>query len=152
MYMKKIMLFLAISCSLQLMAVNLSIQKTDNTQRLQDITKIGKLIFVENDLQLLDKAGKLLASEPITSIRKIIFVESQAAALESVETEMLLVYPNPTQATLFIKGIDAQVIRVYDLNGRLLLSEYGTQVNVSELSLGTYLLQIGTQVVRFIKN
>lgn len=152
MYMKKIMLFLAISCSLQLMAVNLSIQKTDNTQRLQDITKIGKLIFVENDLQLLDKAGKLLASEPITSIRKIIFVESQAAALESVDTEMLLVYPNPTQATLFIKGIDAQVIRVYDLNGRLLLSEYGTQVNVSELSLGTYLLQIGTQVVRFIKN
>lgn len=152
MYMKKIMLFLAISCSLQLMAVNLSIQKTDNTQRLQDITKIGKLIFVENDLQLLDKAGKLLASEPITSIRKIIFVESQAAALESVETEMLLVYPNPTQATLFIKGIDAQVIRVYDLNGKLLLSEYGTQVNVSELSLGTYLLQIGTQVVRFIKN
>lgn len=150
--MKKIMLFLAISCSLQLMAVNLSIQKTDNTQRLQDITKIGKLIFVENDLQLLDKAGKLLASEPITSIRKIIFVESQAAALESVDTEMLLVYPNPTQATLFIKGIDAQVIRVYDLNGRLLLSEYGTQVNVSELSLGTYLLQIGTQVVRFIKN
>lgn len=150
--MKKIMLFLAISCSLQLMAVNLSIQKTDNTQRLQDITKIGKLIFVENDLQLLDKAGKLLASEPITSIRKIIFVESQAAALESVNTEMLLVYPNPTQATLFIKGIDAQVIRVYDLNGRLLLSEYGTQVNVSELSLGTYLLQIGTQVVRFIKN
>lgn len=150
--MKKIMLFLAISCSLQLMAVNLSIQKTDNTQRLQDITKIGKLIFVENDLQLLDKAGKLLASEPITSIRKIIFVESQAAALESVETEMLLVYPNPTQATLFIKGIDAQVIRVYDLNGRLLLSEYGTQVNVSELSLGIYLLQIGTQVVRFIKN
>lgn len=152
MYMKKIMLFLAISCSLQLMAVNLSIQKTDNTQRLQDITKIGKLIFVENDLQLLDKAGKLLASEPITSIRKIIFVESQVAALESVDTEMLLVYPNPTQATLFIKGIDAQVIRVYDLNGRLLLSEYGTQVNVSELSLGTYLLQIGTQVVRFIKN
>lgn len=152
MYMKKIMLFLAISCSLQLMAVNLSIQKTDNTQRLQDITKIGKLIFVENDLQLLDKAGKLLASEPITSIRKISFVESQAAALESVDTEMLLVYPNPTQATLFIKGIDAQVIRVYDLNGRLLLSEYGTQVNVSELSLGTYLLQIGTQVVRFIKN
>lgn len=152
MYMKKIMLFLAISCSLQLMAVNLSIQKTDNTQRLQDITKIGKLIFVENDLQLLDKAGKLLASEPITSIRKIIFVESQAAALESVDTEMLLVYPNPTQTTLFIKGIDAQVIRVYDLNGRLLLSEYGTQVNVSELSLGTYLLQIGTQVVRFIKN
>lgn len=150
--MKKIMLFLAISCSLQLMAVNLSIQKTDNTQRLQDITKIGKLIFVENDLQLLDKAGKLLASEPITSIRKIIFVESQAAALESVDTEMLLVYPNPTQATLFIKGIDAQVIRVYDLNGRLLVSEYGTQVNVSELSLGTYLLQIGTQVVRFIKN
>ena len=152
MHMKKIMLFLAISCSLQLMAVNLSIQKTDNTQRLQDITKIGKLIFVENDLQLLDKAGKLLASEPITSIRKIIFVESQVAALESVETEMLLVYPNPTQVTLFIKGIDAQVIRVYDLNGGLLLSEYGTQVNVSELSLGTYLLQIGTQVVRFIKN
>jgi hypothetical protein len=40
---------------------------------------------------------------------------------------------------------------VYDLQGRLLVQEEGTQVDVNHLAEGTYLLQIGTQVVRFIK-
>jgi hypothetical protein len=50
-----------------------------------------------------------------------------------------------------IQGIEAQALRVYDLQGRLLIQEEGTQVNVNNLTNGTYLLQVGTQVVRFIK-
>ena len=50
-----------------------------------------------------------------------------------------------------MKGVESQMLRVFDLQGRLLKTENGVQVTVSDLASGTYLLQVGTQVVRFIK-
>lgn len=56
-------------------------------------------------------------------------------------------YPNPFTTTLnVITEDDVKSIRVYDVNGRMLKEQYvsGTQFNLdmSELSMGTYLLQI----------
>ena len=50
-----------------------------------------------------------------------------------------------------IQGIESQTLRIYNLQGSLLQTEWGDQISVSNLPDGTYLLQIGTQVVRFIK-
>ena len=50
-----------------------------------------------------------------------------------------------------VQGAEGQTLRVYDLQGRLLKQTKGTEVQVEDLANGTYLLQIGTQVVRFIK-
>ena len=81
------------------------------------------------------------------------FAGEVGSAVENVESSnQIVVYPNPTQDVLMIQGIDAQALRVYDLQGRLLKSAIGTQVYVGHLAEGTYLLQVGTQVVRFIKN
>lgn len=133
-----------------MMAANLVLFKPDGSELLQDIAAIGKLIFVGKDLQLISHDGAMLAQEPITEIRKIIF--STTTALENVESSnSILVYPNPTQDLLLINGIEAQLLRVFDMQGRLLVTENGTQINVSSLPIGTYLLQVGTHVVRFIK-
>ena len=147
--MKKILLFFALICSLQMMAINLVVEHRSGADLLQDISLIGKWIYVGEDLQLLDKQGNVLATEPLANIKKITF--SVPTATENVQTNAILVYPNPTQDVLMIQGIEAQTLRVYDMQGRLLKTENGTQVNVSNLAEGTYLLQIGTQVVRFIK-
>ena len=64
-------LICAIFCSLQMMATNLVLLKSDGTQQLQDIAAIGKWVFVGEELQLLDKSGNLLASEDVANIRKI---------------------------------------------------------------------------------
>ena len=50
-----------------------------------------------------------------------------------------------------MSGAEAQILRVYDLQGRVVVVGEGTEVSVGNLPTGTYLLQIGTQVVRFIK-
>ena len=42
-------------------------------------------------------------------------------------------------------------VSFFDMQGRLLVTENGIQINVSSLPIGTYLLQVGTNVVRFIK-
>lgn len=148
----KFILICAIFCSLQMMATNLVLLKSDGSQQLQDIATIGKWVYVGDDLQLLSHNGEVLAQEPVMSIRKIAFAEpSNPTAVDNVTSQDIVVYPNPTQDVLLINGIEAQALRVFDLQGRLLKAENGTQVNVSNLAEGTYLLQVGTQVVRFIK-
>ena len=134
------------------MATNLVLLQIDGTQQLQDIEKIGKWIFVEENLQLLDKSENLLATEPIAEIKKITFSNSASeTATENIAINSIIIYPNPTQDILHINTSTPQTLRVFDLQGRLLLIENSMQVNVSSLNTGTYLLQVGTQVIRFIK-
>lgn len=149
--MKKSLLFLALVCSMQMMGASLVVEKTDGTQHVKDIAVIGKWVFVGTDLQLLDKQGNILATEAIANVRKIVF-SNEPTAVENVEQENIVVFPNPTHDVLYIKGIEAQTLRVFDLQGRVVVMNEGTEVDVKHLPVGTYLLQIGTQVVRVIKN
>ena len=150
--MKKILLFFALICSLQMMAANLVVEHRSGMDLLQDVAIIGKWVYVGDNLQLLDKAGNVLATEPLSNIKKITFsISGTTTEVESASANSIIVYPNPTQDVLIITGINTQTLRVYDLQGRLLQTEIGTQINVSNLAVGTYLLQIGTQIVRFIK-
>lgn len=148
----RFILLVMLCCSMQLMATNFVLQKWDGAQQLQDIAVIGKWIFVEDDLQLLGHDGTILAQEPIKNIRKITLISSEdLSATENITTPNIVIYPNPAQEILLVKGVESQMLRVFDLQGRLLKTENGVQVTVSDLASGTYLLQVGTQVVRFIK-
>ena len=141
-----------ILCSLQTMATNLVIEHRSGAEVLQDIAAIGKLVFVEDSIRLLDKSGNVLAIEALSNIKKITLLTSDTSEdVNDTIVNMIVVYPNPTQDLLIIRGIESQTLRIYDLQGRLLKTEWGNQISVGNLSDGTYLLQIGTQVVRFIK-
>lgn len=155
--MKQKLLFslLALLIGAQVAATDLVLLKTDGTQQLQDIATIGKWVYVGDDLQLLSHDGAVLAQEPALNIRKITFAESSGTdtptSMENIQSTSVVIYPNPSQDMLIVSGIEAQALRVFDMQGRLVKSENGTQVHVSDLAEGTYLLQVGTQVVRFIK-
>lgn len=138
-------------CAIHLMATQLIVTPYAGNEMQEDISLIGKWVFVGEELQLLDKSGNLLASEDVANICKITFATGIHDAVEDVKTNQLLVYPNPTQDILLISGIESQQLRVYDVQGKLVHQEQGTEVHVSHLSNGVYILQIGTQVMRFIK-
>ena len=147
---KFLFLMVALLFVMQAVATNLVVERQNGSTMQQNIALIGKWVFVGEDLQLMDKEGNVLATEPINSVRKIIFSD-QPTAIENVKQEVIVVYPNPVQDVLYINGIADQTLRVYDMQGRMVQITEGTQVTVSNLSKGTSLLQIGTQVVRFIK-
>lgn len=150
--MRKYLILILLTLGLPLAATNLVITHQSGADLLQNVATIGKLVFVDNDLQLLDKAGNLLATESIASIRKITFRANDDTAVEDTQLEdQIVIYPNPTHDLLMIRGIEAQTLRVYDMQGRMVHHANGTQIGVSHLSAGNYLLQIGTQVVQFIK-
>jgi hypothetical protein len=58
----------------------------------------------------------------------------------------VIIYPNPTRSILNIENAENSMIEIYDLLGRVVLSEnnisINKQLNVSNLSAGTYLIKI----------
>jgi hypothetical protein len=141
-------------CSMQVFATSILVESTSGTQLTEDIAMIGKLVFVDNEIQLLDKSGNVLATEVLGNVRKITFVASSTDVdtdVDNVQPNNIVIYPNPSHDILYVSGIEPTDLRVFDLKGRMLLVEQGNQVTVSSLPVGTYLLQVGTQVVRFIK-
>jgi len=141
----------AILCSIHMLAVNIRLESISGVKSSQDIAKIGKLVFVDDEIRLMDKSGNVLAVETIGNVRKITFVEDVATDLDSLLPTQILLYPNPSHDIIHVDGIEPTNLRVFDLQGRMLLTNYGNQILVAELPMGTYLLQVGTQVVRFIK-
>jgi len=68
----------------------------------------------------------------------------------------IFVFPNPVKEYLTVSGVEkGETINLYDLSGGLLQTipaqENSTKIDVSSLQQGVYVLQIGKQQVKFIK-
>lgn len=120
------------------------------------IAQIGKITFANNLMILYGNDGKQLGSTSLERIDKIVFSD-QTEAISNVTVPSVQVFPNPTQDILFIRGIEGQqTVRIFSMQGLLILSAQAmdgeAQLYVGGIQNGTYLLQIGAQVVKFIKD
>lgn len=150
--------------SLLLMAVgmmaqtHLKIVPLSDAEQQMAIAQIGKIIFADDKMCLYDNSGTLLGSTSVAQIDKIVFVDNNnATSYDEAGVINLQIYPNPTQESLSVRGLqDGQVVRIYSLQGQLLQSAAVTdgvaQLYVGGLQNGTYLLQAGAQAVKIIKN
>lgn len=121
------------------------------------IAQVGKLTFANDSVYLVAHKGNILGKEAQTKTRKIAFskVEDPTGTHE-VSMDDIRVYPNPTTANLKVSGLESgTTIRIYANDGKLLettTAESNTAIlPVSHLAQGTYLLQINTSIVKFIK-
>ncbi len=154
--MKKSILFLSLLCSVSVMADRLTIVHSNSeADRTLNIATIGQWVFFDdNRLQLTDHSGVLLADEYLDDIRKITFSDdgSTPTAIDNAQSGTISVYPNPTQDLLCVQGVEGDTtLRIYSATGQLLTTAQGTQISVGDLPAGTYLLQVGVQVIRFNK-
>ena len=122
----------------------------DGTKTVYALSNVQKIVFENNTMTVNMKSGS-----DATDITCISF--SGFAGIENIETaSSISVFPNPVQTFLTVAGADKNMkINLFDLNGRLLKSvpaqDNSTEINVSSLTSGLYLLQVGEQVIRFIK-
>ena len=119
----------------------------DTTYALADIKRIdvnttarsASMTVVLNDGATEGTYTKLLFAKDITSI-------------EEVGEVAVYVYPNPVSSTLNIQGVDEIAsLSVYSLSGKCVLQETGTEIDVTSLQQGTYILRVNNQYVKFIK-
>ena len=157
--MKRTIKVLSVFVMASLMAkaeTNLVITHLDATEKVSALSVVGKISFEGDDMYLYSNTNEVLAKSPISSVRKITFTEGASTEVASVKDRTLTVYPNPTKESIHIDGLEeGEIVRIFDMNGRIIKkTDSGKQtiINVSNLNKGTYLLQIGTEILKFIKD
>ncbi|MCR5050910.1 MAG: T9SS type A sorting domain-containing protein [Paludibacteraceae bacterium] len=149
-------------CAVMVMAEKcLIILPIEGSEQATALSTIGHLEFHGKNVVLYDVSGNELGSTPADQIRKIFFANRvpptppEDEAIDNVKTG-IYVYPNPTADIITVEGMDGdQTIRIYSLNGQLIsasrTSDGNAVINVSGLNSGDYLLQVGAEIVKFIK-
>ena len=120
---------------------------TANDQALRSIVlHNGWLYFMSTD-------GDVILKERISDIRSIVFPINHSGATDIIDVpeDNIRIYPNPVQETLYFESPEETIYKIYDLDGRCLISGEGKTINVSSLTKGTYLLQINNNTFKFIK-
>ena len=123
----------------------------DGTEASYVLTDVRKIVFDNNTMTVNLKVGA-----EATNVTCIKF-SSMGTGLENLKTESsIFVFPNPVKTYLTITGVDKHAkINLMDLTGTLLQSisaqENATNIDVSTLQQGVYLLQTGEKIVKFIK-
>lgn len=127
--------------------VAVSADDDNTTYALADVNRINVIADANSaSMTIVDKDGNEFAGYV-----KILFAEAPTDIEELGFTQVYL-FPNPVVNTLNIQGVDENTpLEVYNLTGKSLLKDKGTELDVTSLSQGTYILRINNQYVKFIK-
>ena len=111
--------------------------------------------------QLNNKAQTLVFSDLLANVKHVRLSDEQPSTPTHVEntqgnnTLQVKVYPNPTQDVLMVEHAQGDVLRLYSMDGRLVVTQAvengSAQVDMAELPTGNYLLLCGKESFQVIK-
>ena len=127
--------------------VAVSADGNKTTYALATVSRINVIADANSaSMTVVDKDGNQFAGYV-----KILFAEKETS-IEELGFTQVYVFPNPVVNTLTIQGVDENTpLEVYNLTGASVLQDKGTELDVTSLSQGTYILRINNQYVKFIK-
>ncbi|MDR0546874.1 MAG: GDSL-type esterase/lipase family protein [Dysgonamonadaceae bacterium] len=87
------------------------------------------------------------ATQPVTLV-----LSGTSTSIHAPQPNRISIYPNPAIGEIYISGTEGIVSsKLFDNTGRLLMESTQTQLNVSHLQKGLYLLQVNGQTLKVIK-
>lgn len=107
----------------------LIIGETDSTF---NVTEVGYY-----RVEVIDFNGCIMTSEFFDYATNVNYLTDINSSLEY--------YPNPSKEKIFLKGTSKQLnlkANVYDLQGRIVLSSYAEEIDLSNLDQGSYLISV----------
>ena len=153
--MKKLILTALMSigflCSVFAQEVTFTIMKTDGTTADHIMSSDAKIYY--SDTQLFIKSNGETISYNLSDLRKAYF--STNDKVEDIENQQLAIYPNPAKDIIRIKDLaDNQLVTVYSINGAIVkkvIASGDTEINISELHAGLYIVGVGNAFSKIIK-
>jgi len=155
-YMSKKIFLLAVAL---LMTVRLIIAQepylislsADGIETSYSLSSVQKIVFENSTMTVNMKSGN-----DITDIMRVRFSMFPVRIENQKFESSIFVFPNPVKTNLSIVGCDNNVrINLFDMNGKLLRSifshEKSTDIDVSSLQQGIYILQVGDQIIKIVK-
>ncbi|MBR2368677.1 MAG: T9SS type A sorting domain-containing protein [Paludibacteraceae bacterium] len=128
--------------------VAVSADGNETTYLLADVQRI--------EVQADNETGKMTILQKngtkVGNYQKILFATSSHTSLEENKELQIFVFPNPVSHTLHFQSVDENTsLEVYNLTGKSVIKDKGTELDVTSLNQGTYILRINNQYVKFIK-
>lgn len=111
--------------------INLTFQSFAQTEGICPLSKTKYLVSSEGN-QLFDAA-----------IFRFKFDKNVTGGLHKSEAQNVFVYPNPVTGYLFVSILNPVEIRIYDMNGKLVIQSEKKIIDVSSLQSGKYTVKIG---------
>ena len=149
--MRKFILTLLCFVCLGASAVTLHVEQLSSADFELAVYKIGKIVFQGETLVFYDRQGNVLEETPIANMGALTFTEEQEG-LYNVNDPRYVVYPNPTNSLLMVKGLaEPTTLRLYSLDGNIVKTENGTEMHMDNVPTGQYFLQFNTNIVKIIK-
>ena len=159
----KFILICALLCSLQAWAAipSLVVKPLSGKECITALGSIGKVVYSGDSLYVYDAAKNVVFSDLLANVQHICFSDEQPSTPTQVENTQtnnglqVKVYPNPTQDVLMVENAQGDVLRLYSMDGRLMVTQAvengSVQVDMAELPTGNYLLLSGNQSFQVIK-
>ncbi len=125
-------------------------------EQAYELKQLGYVELDGDEMAFFDKEGNELHVTKIKDVQKIVIGDTPETSVENVDGFSMVVYPNPSMDELFIEGMEiGDVLRVYTIDGVLVKTQVVesevTRIEVSDLAVGSYLIQSKANVVKFIK-
>ena len=131
---------------------------------VQAISAIGRIEFKDGNATIVfkDEAAGTEDLGAISAIRRISFGavsesditkdDDTPTALTTERKVSVSAYPNPTADHIHISGMqEGQQVRLFTSDGRLTVVGTSSDIDLSGMPSGIYLLQVGKDVIKVIK-
>lgn len=152
--MKRLLLIVFLSgLFVSMHAVNITVVRVTN--EMTEVAAVSSMRFLPGQtIQFTMANGE---KSEVSGVRMINFENNDFTAVEDVvASSSIRVYPNPTADMLIIDGAKAkQEIEMYSLNGTKVFSAQSQEgvntIHVAELPNGVYMLRLGNETFKLIK-
>ena len=142
-------------------AMSLVVKPLSGKECVTALNNIGKITCSGDSIYVYDADKYLVFSDLLQNVQHVRFSDEQASVPTNVEHHQsgnrtqVLVYPNPTQDVLHVTNAQADLVRLYNINGSLVqivaVQNGEVQLNVSSCPTGSYLLLCGNATFQIIK-
>ena len=128
----------------------------DGEKAFYALTGVQRIIFAEDNTMTVKMKGET-PEDDVLGIVNVSFGMHDFTDIKAISTLAMAVFPNPVKTTLTVTGANADAkIDLYSASGTLLKTvlaqDNSTNVDVSSLENGIYLLRVGTKSIKFVKN
>lgn len=115
------------------------------------VVDIPGMIMEETTAIRITENEQEVGLQYVISEESMITETGQATDIQQIETTNISLYPNPVKGTVYIEGVTNPDVKVYSIQGALVLQTNGNEVDLSKYAKGMYILQVGDSRMTVIK-
>jgi len=119
------------------------------------LSGIRKITFSENEIRVVN-FNNTFTTFAVSDLNKMFFTGTTSEIAETTNSTKFYIYPNPAKnfVRLVIQESEVSTASIYNLSGSLLIKKpvsiEDNEIDISNLSVGVYLLKVGNKTDKLI--